>query len=110
MYDRRKHHQRWCARPGIHEREKLGDAVKVLFVVRNCDVDTWIPTTKTIEPNLAAIFRICDSRSYWSAAGNPAAAAAKIAPGAIGADRAVSADLAVAEQVSALLRPPDCSV
>ncbi|KAH6945325.1 hypothetical protein HPB50_007879 [Hyalomma asiaticum] len=45
MYDRRKHHQRWCARPGIHEREKLGDAVKVLFVVRNCDVDTWIPTT-----------------------------------------------------------------
>ncbi|KAH6920166.1 hypothetical protein HPB50_028850 [Hyalomma asiaticum] len=48
MYDRRKHHQRWCARPGIQEREKLGDAVKVLFVVRNCDVDTWIPTTSKL--------------------------------------------------------------
>ncbi|KAH6919855.1 hypothetical protein HPB50_029156 [Hyalomma asiaticum] len=60
--------------------------------------------------DLAAIFRICCSSSYWSWAGNPAAAAAKIASGAIGADRAVSADLAVAEQVSALLRPQDCSV
>ncbi|KAH6946581.1 hypothetical protein HPB50_014098 [Hyalomma asiaticum] len=64
----------------------------------------------TIAPDLASIFRICDSRSYWSAAGNPAAAAAKVAPGAIGAHRAVSADLAATERVSALLQPPDCSL
>lgn len=68
MHDGRKHspnkrHQRWCALPGIHEREKLGPTVKVLFVVRNCDVDTWIPTASKLT---MAVIRDTTQRAAFS--------------------------------------------